>query len=98
MRVLLDTHAFLWWISNSPFLSSAVRQVMADAENEIYLSAVSVWEMAIKARAGKLRVFSGGIETFVDQHVRENAFQPLPITLAHSAKVHALSNHHRDPF
>lgn len=98
MRVLLDTHAFLWWISNSPSLSSIARQVVADVENEVYLSAVSVWEMAIKARAGKLHIFSGDIGPFIDQHMRKNSFQPLPITLAHSAKVHALSNHHGDPF
>ena len=98
MKVLLDTHAFLWWIGDDPSLSTMARQVIADAENEVYLSAVSVWEMAIKARAGKLNVFSGDIEQFIDQHIRENAFQPLPITLRHSARVHALSNHHRDPF
>ena len=98
MKVLLDTHAFLWWIGDDPSLSTKARQVIADAENEVYLSAVSIWEMAIKARAGKLNILSGDIEQFINQHIRENKFQPLPITLHHSARVHALSNHHRDPF
>lgn len=98
MKVLLDTHVFLWWIGDDPSLSNTARQVIADAESEVFVSAVSVWEMAIKARTGKLNVFSGDIEQFIDQHIRENEFHPLPITLRHSARVHALSNHHRDPF
>lgn len=98
MKVLLDTHAFLWWIGDDPSLSKMARQVIGDAESEVYLSAVSVWEMAIKARTGKLKVFSGDLEQFINQHIRGNAFQPLPITLRHSARVHTLSNHHRDPF
>lgn len=98
MKVLLDTHAFLWWISDSPTLSTAARQVIADGANDVYLSSVSVWEIAIKARAGRLKVFADDLERFIEQHVQQNLFLPLPITLAHSAKIHALSNQHRDPF
>ena len=98
VKYLLDTHAFLWWIGDDPSLSSAAREVIADGSNEIYLSAVSVWEIAIKVRAGRLDIFSGDLEQFVERHVRENSFLPLPVTLAHSAKIHTLSNHHRDPF
>lgn len=98
MKVLLDTHAFLWWIADDPSLSVAAREVIADGENDIYLSAVSVWEIAIKARVGRLTVFSEDLDLFIEKHVRKSSFLPLPITLAHSAKIHALSNHHRDPF
>ena len=98
MKYLLDTHAFLWWIGDAPSLSSVARGIIADAKNEIYLSAICVWEIAIKARTGRLNVFSGDLEPFVEQHVRQNSFLPLPVTLVHSARVHALSNHHRDPF
>ena len=97
MKYLLDTHAFLWWIGDDPALSERARSIIADGGNEIYLSAVSVWEIAIKSRAGRLDI-AGEIETFVSRHVQENSFQPLPITLTHSAKVQSLSNHHRDPF
>ena len=98
VKALLDTHAFLWWISGHPALSKVAHQVIAEGKNEIYLSSVSVWEIAIKSRAGRLNVITDDLEQFVEQQSRENSFLPLPITLAHSAKVFGLSNHHRDPF
>jgi PIN domain nuclease of toxin-antitoxin system len=98
VKALLDTHAFLWWIGDDPALSAPAREVIADAGNDIYLSAVSVWEISIKARAGKLKVFSGNLEHFIEQQVRKNSFLSLPITLIHSARIYALSNQHRDPF
>ena len=98
MKYLLDTHAFLWWISDAPSLSLSARGIIADAGNDIYLSAVSVWEISIKARAGRLNVFSGNLEQFIEEHVRKSSFFPLPVTTAHSARVYTLSNHHRDPF
>ena len=97
MKYLLDTHAFLWWIGDDPSLSKKARSIISDEKNEIYLSAVSVWEIAIKSRAGRLE-FREELDSFVEQHIRENAFLPLPITLSHSAKVRLLSNSHRDPF
>jgi len=56
MRALLDTHAFLWWITNDPRLSRKVREIISDGENELFLSAASGWEMAIKARLGRVRL------------------------------------------
>jgi len=97
MKYLLDTHAFLWWVGDDPALSKKARAIISDGGNEIYLSAVSVWEIAIKSRLGRLEMH-GGLEAFMDRHLRENAFQSLPITLTHSVKVQTLSNHHRDPF
>ncbi|MCC5844193.1 MAG: type II toxin-antitoxin system VapC family toxin [Verrucomicrobia bacterium] len=98
MRALLDTHAFLWWIADSPSLSKRAREVVADPANEIYLSSVSVWEIAIKARAGRLNFFSGDLAHFIVQQVSQNQFHSLPVTLSHSAKIHTLSQDHRDPF
>jgi len=98
VKVLLDTHAFLWWIDDNPYLSQSARDVVSNPGNVIFLSAVSVWEIAIKARAGRLEIFSGELSAFVERQVRENQFLPLPVTLSHSAKIHSLSNHHRDPF
>ena len=97
MKYLLDTHAFLWWIGDDPALSEKARAIISAGENKIYLSAVSVWEIAIKSRLGRLEM-TEGLEAFMDRHIRENSFQPLPVTLTHSAKVLSLSNHHRDPF
>ena len=98
MKALLDTHAFLWWIGDSSSLSAAARQIIADEKNDIYLSAVSVWEISIKARTGKLNVFSGNLSEFIERQVRQNSFLCLPVTLTHSARIYELSNHHRDPF
>ena len=97
MKYLLDTHAFLWWIADDPSLSKRARSIISDGGNEIYLSAASVWEIAIKSHAGRLE-FRGELDSFVQRHVRKNAFLPLPITLSHSAKVRQFSNQHRDPF
>ncbi len=97
MKYLLDTHAFLWWIGDDPSLSKKARSIISDEGNEIYLSAVSVWEIAIKSRAGRIEIREE-LESFVDRHVRGNAFLPLPVTLRHSAKIQMLPNHHRDPF
>ncbi len=97
VKYLLDTHAFLWWIADDPSLSEKARSIISDEKNEIYLSAVSVWEIAIKSRAGRLEL-KEELDPFVTRHVRKNAFLPLPVTLTHSAKVQLLPNHHRDPF
>lgn len=56
MKVLLDTHAFLWWISDSPKLSALAREVMSDGNNVLYFSAASGWEIAIKAQLGRLQL------------------------------------------
>lgn len=98
VKALLDTHAFLWWIGDDPSLSKSARKAIADEDNDIYLSAASVWEIAIKARIGRLNIYEGDVQRFIDRHVLENAFYHLPVTLIHSAKIYSLSNHHRDPF
>ncbi len=56
MKALLDTHTFIWWITDDSQLSSRARDLIADSANEVYLSAVSGWEIAIKAQLGKLRL------------------------------------------
>jgi PIN domain nuclease of toxin-antitoxin system len=56
MRALLDTHTFLWWITDDPRLSPRVRKIIGDGENELFLSAASGWEMAIKAKLGRLQL------------------------------------------
>ncbi len=97
MNVLLDTHAFLWWIDNNPKLSSRAREIISDAGNAIFLSAVSGWEIAIKTRLGKLTL-PGDLERFIADQLAANAFSGLPIQLSHALHVYTLPAIHRDPF
>lgn len=97
MRLLLDSHAFLWWVKDDPALTRRARTAIADTANECFLSHASVWEMAIKASLGKLKL-PAPVERFVGEHGEANSFRLLPITLAHIAVVEFLPFHHRDPF
>ncbi len=97
MRLLLDTHAFLWWVNNDPLLSDQARVTIANARNECYLSIASCWELAIKASIGKLRL-SKSVDRFITEELSTNDFQLLTIDFKHVAKVETLSFHHRDPF
>jgi len=96
-RLLLDTHAFLWWVDDAPQLSVAARRAIGDASNECYLSVASCWEMAIKSSLGKLRL-ARPVERFVTEQLAANGFTLLGIELRHTAKVEKLPFHHRDPF
>jgi PIN domain nuclease of toxin-antitoxin system len=97
VRALLDTHAFLWWITDSDDLSQKAREVITDAQNELFLSAASGWEIAIKARLGRLE-FRGDPEKLIQEHMALNAIRSLPIQMSHSLHVYQLPNLHRDPF
>ncbi len=97
MTVVLDTHAFLWWIDNSDKLSETARKVIGDSNNKIYLSAVSTWEIAIKDQLGKLTAPKPLLPFFTDQ-LHKNNFLFLPIQIEHTCIVNDLENHHKDPF
>lgn len=96
MRLLLDTHTFLWWVASSR-LSETVKAVVADADNEVYISAVSGWEIAIKARLGKLPLPETPA-VFVTQMLTRHGFSVLPITLSHAVHEYHLPTLHNDPF
>ncbi|MCD6290170.1 MAG: type II toxin-antitoxin system VapC family toxin [Anaerolineae bacterium] len=99
MNVLLDTHTFLWWIGDDPRLSPRAREVIADGENTVFLSAASGWEIAIKARLGKLRLTgTRDLERFVVEQIATNAFTALPVHLSHALHAYTLPLLHRDPF
>jgi PIN domain nuclease of toxin-antitoxin system len=72
MMGLLDTHTFLWWITDDPRLSHRVREIIGDGENKLFLSAASSWEIAIKARIGKLDL-PGDLEFFISEQMAVNA-------------------------
>lgn len=97
MRALLDTHVFLWWITNSGELSKKVREFIADGRNELYLSAASGWEIAIKAQLGRID-FVGDSEKLIPEHMALNAIRGLPVHMSHTLHVYHLPNLHRDPF
>lgn len=97
MRLLLDTHAFLWWVNDSPALSRRARTAIASERNECFLSHASCWEMAIKVANGKLTV-PGETGRFIQEQLAVNRIRELPITLGHTVAAGALPFHHRDPF
>jgi len=93
MRLLIDTQIFIWTVLDSDSLSLKARQIMLGA-SEIFVSAASIWEIAIKARIGKLE---GNPDEFVEA-IEESGFRELMISSRHAAKVHELPLYHRDPF
>lgn len=93
MRVLLDTHILLWTLSDDPRLSSKARKLIENAA-EIYVSAATFWEMAIKVGLGKLKVDLDDIR----EYCLESGFVELPITSEHAIAVKDLEHHHKDPF
>jgi len=97
VRILLDTCAFLWFIDADPALSAAAEASIIDAGNEILLSIASVWEIAIKYRAGKLDLDIPPTR-LVPRELAANAIELLPISLDHVLATCALPLHHRDPF
>lgn len=97
MRVLLDTHVFLWWIMNSPLLPAVARDIIAEGTNELFFSAASGWEIAIKANCGRLRL-PDTPERFISEQLALNSISSLPILMSHALRVYQLPNHHRDPF
>lgn len=94
MRFLLDTHAFLWALSSPARLPSRTASAIRDPSNPVYVSAASVWEIAIKAALGKL---TADVDDIV-RSVEEVGFEELAVTLNHARRVFALPLHHRDPF
>ncbi|WP_448547614.1 type II toxin-antitoxin system VapC family toxin [Thalassotalea fusca] len=92
-RVLLDTHALLWWLEDNPKLGPTARSVIADAKNEIYVSAVTTWEISIKRSIGKL-IAPEDMESIVE----EEGFTSLPISLFHGDQAGQLPDYHKDPF
>jgi PIN domain nuclease of toxin-antitoxin system len=97
MNILLDTHAFLWFINDDPQLSDAAKRLIEDEESQPFLSVASLWEMAIKISLGKLTL-KQPYEVFLLQQLSVNGIGILNITLRHAAEVATLPFHHRDPF
>jgi PIN domain nuclease of toxin-antitoxin system len=97
VRVLIDTHIFIWYVQNSERLPSSVASFINDGRNDVLLSIASVWEMAIKQSTGKLNL---GVPyaNFIEEQMRINSMELLPLSLEHLEVVTTLPFHHRDPF
>ena len=92
MRLLLDTHALLWWLADEG-LTDQARDAIADPDNFVMVSAASAWEISIKKALGKLSAPDD-----LEQQVDEGGFAPLPISIAHGLAAGQLPRHHDDPF
>jgi len=97
MRILLDTHTFLWWDNEPEQLSAQAFALCNDVQNQMVLSVVSVWEMEIKFQLGKLHFATPLAEMIVEQQ-RTNRLEILPVTLAHVLTLESLPLLHKDPF
>lgn len=93
MKHLLDTHTLLWWLDNSSRLSQSAREVIANPDNRIFVSAASAWEISIKKALGKLEAPAN-----LEQAIVESGFEILVITVEAGTKAGELPMHHRDPF
>ncbi|MCC3527963.1 MAG: type II toxin-antitoxin system VapC family toxin [Microcoleus sp. PH2017_22_RUC_O_B] len=97
MRLLLDTHTFIWYVTDNPRLSANVKLLIEDENNEKLVSIASIWEMAIKHSIGRLN-FSLPFMEFVRQQLSVSNIGLLEINLNHIEVVASLPLHHRDPF
>ena len=93
MKLLLDTHVFLWWNQNDSRLQSVHRQAIRLPENLVYVSAASIWEIGIKRKIGKL-AFAGSVSDAIGRH----RFEPLAISVEHAEAAGSLPAIHSDPF
>ncbi len=97
MKVLLDTHAFLWWGLDDHRLSDRVREIIRDGRSDVLLSAASVWEVALKVSKGRLDL-PGDLDAFVADRLRRDRWAPLAIDEHHAVRAASLPKIHGDPF
>ncbi|MXW24658.1 MAG: type II toxin-antitoxin system VapC family toxin [Chloroflexi bacterium] len=97
MRLLLDTHAFIWWFEGSGALPAAARSAISDESNDVFVSAASAWEIAIKHRLGRLR----GVDELalnIPRYIASQRFERLSVTVEDAVRAGSLPGPHRDPF
>lgn len=97
MRVLLDTHAFLWWLDGDTRLPVKVRRLVAEERNTIFVSAASAWEISTKFRLGRLPA-AADVAADIAGCIASQGFSPLEITVPHAQRAGGLPGTHRDPF
>ncbi|HET7028372.1 MAG TPA: type II toxin-antitoxin system VapC family toxin [Candidatus Limnocylindrales bacterium] len=97
MRLLLDTHAFIWWVLDDRRLSNRSRELIGDRANDVLVSAATAYEIAVKAARGRLTLPEPP-ETYVPSRMAGEGFAPLPVQVAHAVRAGALPPIHRDPW
>ena len=97
MRLLLDTHALLWWLTENSAMSGSARKAVAHKGNSVLVSAASAWEIATKVRLGRLHIASEIVEDFSAYLARER-FGSLPVSTEHAIRAGLLAGPHQDPF
>jgi PIN domain nuclease of toxin-antitoxin system len=97
VKLLLDTHALLWWFFNDPRLSGRARAAIGDSDNEVLVSAASAWEIAVKFQLGKLPEAADAVHRF-EALVAADGFTALPIAARHALRAGTYPAAHRDPF
>ncbi|NQZ64637.1 type II toxin-antitoxin system VapC family toxin [Crocosphaera sp.] len=97
MKYLLDTHSLIWFFAGHPNLSNKVREIMEDDNHQKLISLVSVWEMGIKQSKGKFNLFLP-LEDYINNNIKLEDFDLLPIKLNHVSLITSLPFHHNDPF
>ena len=97
MRLLLDTHALLWWLAEDASLTASARRAIAHQNNTVLVSAASAWEIATKVRLGRLEAAADLIDDFAGYLVSEQ-FERLPVSIEHGIRAGSLPGSHKDPF
>jgi PIN domain nuclease of toxin-antitoxin system len=97
MKILLDTHSFLWFVLNDSQLSATAQTLISEPQNDIYISPASYWEITIKISIGKYRL-PANYDTWMRDQITINTFEILPILIEHTAILTDLPFHHKDPF
>lgn len=97
MKILIDTHALLWFLTDNASLSKKAKEVYLNTENKLYFSVISLWELSIKVSLGKLKLKKNWFPDFLKQ-LEDNSILWLAITPEHCHQVSTLPFHHRDPF
>lgn len=97
MRLLLDTQIFVWYLDQAARIPTVARQAIDDADNAVLVSAAVIWEIAIKASAGRLEIPAGELRR-LPRLIEATGFEELPVLARHAAGVYVLPWHHRDPF
>jgi len=97
VRLLLDTHAFIWWLAGDERLPTRLREAIADEGNAIFISAASAWEIATKYRIGKLPA-AARIVADIDAVILDQGFKELAVAVSHGRAAGMLPGLHRDPF
>ena len=90
---LLDTHVFIWWMKNDKILPEKLKQLIENQNNLIFLSVISIWEMIVKSKLGKLKLPANWSKSF--ENIR---FEIMPLELKHILTLEKLPLHHKDPF